>query len=106
MTRVCVDRKFRPALRKRIIPELLCALQEFCQHNAITAVVGVTRQYLLNHFLREGVEWLGDVAEIEGEDEAAFWVPTGHLRPHAHCRLYGIDHPVLSLEPISQRIAA
>ncbi len=106
MTRVCVDRDFAPALRKRIIPELLCGLQEFNQRNAIKAVVGVTRQHLLNHFLREGVEWLGDVAEIEGEPEAAFWVPTGHLRPQAHCRLHGIDRAVLSLEPIAQRIAA
>jgi len=106
MTRVCVDRDFVPGIRKRIIPELLCALQEFCQRNAVTAVVGVTRQHLLNHFLRAGVEWLGDVAEIEGEPEAAFLVPTVHLRPRAHCRLYGIDRSVLSLEPISQRIAA
>jgi acyl homoserine lactone synthase len=93
-------------VRKRIIPELLCGLQEFCRRNAIRAVVGVTRQHLLNHFLRDGVEWLGDVAEIEGEPEAAFWVPTEHLRPHAHCRIHGIDQSVLSLEPISQRIAA
>jgi N-acyl-L-homoserine lactone synthetase len=106
MTRVCVDREFQPAIRKRIIPELLCALQEFCQHNAIGAVVGVTRQPLLGYFLRDGVQWLGEVAEVEGEQEAAFWVPTPHLRPQAHCRLYGITRPVLSLEPVSQRIAA
>lgn len=106
MTRVCVDRDFQPTLRKRIIPELLCALQEFCRNNAVVAVVGVTRQHLLNHFLRAGIEWLGDIAEIEGEPEAAFLVPTEHLRPQAHCRLYGIDRSVLSLEPIPQRIAA
>jgi acyl homoserine lactone synthase len=106
MTRVCVDREFEPGIRKRIIPELLCGLQEFCQRNAIDAVVGVTRQHLLTHFLRAGVQWLGDVAEIEGEQEAAFWVPTAHLRPRSHCRIHGINHPVLSLEPISQRIAA
>jgi acyl homoserine lactone synthase len=106
MTRLCIDREFQPSVRKRIIPELLCALQEFCQHNGIRAAVGVIRQHLLNHFLREGVQRLGDVAEIEGEQEAAFWVPTEHLRPRAHCCAYGITHPVLSLEPISQRIAA
>jgi acyl homoserine lactone synthase len=106
MTRVCVDRDFAPSVRKRIIPELLCALQEFCRHNAVAAVVGVTRQHLLNYFLRDGVQWLGDVAEIEGEPEAAFWVPTEHLKPQSHCRTYGINPPVLSLEPVTQRIAA
>lgn len=106
MTRVCVDRDFQPAVRKRIIPELLCALQEFCQRNSIEAVVGVTRQHLLDHFLRTGVQWLGHVAEIEGEPEAAFFVPAEHLRPQAHCRIHGIHGPVLSLEPVDQRIAA
>lgn len=106
MTRVCVDRDFEPGLRRRIIPELLCGLQEFCLGNGIEAVVGVTRQHLLNHFLRRGVEWLGDVAEIEGEPEAAFRVPTQFLRPEAHCRLYDIAQPVLSLEPLAAREAA
>lgn len=106
MTRVCADRDFQPSLRKRILPELLCALQEFCQHNDIKAVVGVTRPHLLTHFLRKGVQWLGDAAEIEGQQEAAFWVPTQNLRPEAHCRICDITHPVLSLEPISQQIAA
>lgn len=106
MTRVCVDRDFSPKLRQRIVPELLCALQEFCQLNEIKAVVGVTRQHLLGHFLREGIQWLGDLAEIEGQQEAAFWVPTDYLRPKAHCRIMGITGSVLSLEPISEQIAA
>lgn len=106
ITRVCVDRHFQPDVRRRIVPELLCALQEFCLGNDIVAVVGVTRQHLLNHFLREGVQWLGERAEIEGEQEAAFWIPTDHLRPHVHCRMYGIANPVLSLEPMLQRVVA
>ncbi|MGE0565637.1 MAG: acyl-homoserine-lactone synthase [Pseudolabrys sp.] len=106
MTRVCVDRDFEPALRKRIIPELLCGLQEFCLGCGVEAVVGVTRQHLLNHFLRRGVEWLGEVAEVEGEPEAAFRVPVQCLRPEAHCRQYGIAESVLSLEPRIEREAA
>jgi acyl homoserine lactone synthase len=72
----------------------------------IEAMIGVTRPPLLNHFLRRGVQWLGDIAEIEGESEAAFWVPTEYLRPDAYCRVYGIVHPVLTLEPVFPRIAA
>lgn len=106
MTRVCVDREFDPKLRKRIIPELLCALQEFCVGNGIEAIIGVTRRHLVDHYIRQGVAWLGDAAEIEGEQEAAFWIPAQHLRPHAHCDAFGITPPVLSLEPVRQRVAA
>jgi len=106
VTRVCVDRNFDPYRRKQIFPELLCALQEFFRMRSIEAMIGVTRPPLLNHFLRRGVQWLGDIAEIEGELEAAFWVPTEHLRPDAYCRAYGIAHPVLTLEPVFPRIAA
>jgi N-acyl-L-homoserine lactone synthetase len=106
MTRVCVDHTFQASMRRRIIPELLCALQEFCFKNDIKAIVGVTRRHLVDHYLRDGVEWLGETAEIEGEPEAAFWIPTNRLRPQAHCDLFGITQPVLSLEPIANRVAA
>ncbi len=106
MGRVCVDRSYQPSARKIIIPELLCALQEFCQHNGIQAVVGVTRPHLVNYYVREGAQWLGEQAEIEGEQEAAFWLPAEHMRPEAHCAKYRLPHRLLSLEPLSQRIAA
>jgi acyl homoserine lactone synthase len=106
MTRVCVDHAFRSPLRKRIIPELLCALQEFCFHNNVTAIIGVTRRHLVDHYLPEGVEWLGEPAEIEGEQETAFWIPAGFLKPGAHCEALGITQPMLSLEPATQRVAA
>lgn len=106
MTRVCVDHRFHPPLRRRIIPELLCALQEFCLDRRIEAIVGVTRRHLVDHYLHEGVEWLGETTEIEGEPEAAFWIPVRHLRPHVHCNAYGITQPVLSLEPVGERAAA
>lgn len=105
ITRVCVDKEFEPRARRRIMPELLCALQEFCLCNGINAVVGVTRRHLVTYFRRDGVEWLGDVAEIEGQQEAAFWVPAEYLRPEAH-RLNGISFPVLTLGPTSERNAA
>jgi N-acyl-L-homoserine lactone synthetase len=106
MTRVCVDYSYDPKVRKVIMPLLLCALQEFCQHSGIRAVVGVTRRNLVNHFVREGVQWLGESAEIEGEQEAAFWVPAEYVRPLAHCRRYGIPQHILSFDAIKQRIAA
>jgi len=106
VSRVCVDRAYDPNVRKRIMPELLCAIQEFCQHNGVEAGVGVTRKHLLAHFLRSGIQWLGDEREIEGEREAAFLVPTAHMRPQLHCAKYRIPTRVLSFEPLAQRIAA
>lgn len=106
MTRVCVDQTVKASLRKRIIPELLCALQEFCFKNEIMAIIGVTRRHLVDHYLQEGVVWLGETAEIEGEMEAAFWIPAQHLKPEVHCDAYGITSPVLSLEPLTERAAA
>ena len=106
MTRVCVDHEFEPGLRKRIIPELLCGLQEFCLGNDVKAVVGVARRHLVDHYLREGVDWLGETAEIEGEEEAAFWIQTRYLRPSIHCDACKIFGSVLSLEPVTQQAAA
>jgi N-acyl-L-homoserine lactone synthetase len=88
------------------MPQLLCGLQEFFRQNGVEAAVGVTRQHLLEHFLPGRVRWLGPAAEIEGEQEAAFWVPTEHLRPHALCLRYGIPDRVLSAQTVGERIAA
>lgn len=107
MTRVCVDRTFAPSVRTRILPELLCALHEFCAENAIESVIGVTRPHLINYFLRTGVTWLGNVDLIEGEQEAAFHVSAEHLRPAYHCEKLNLGGPLLLREPASaRRIAA
>lgn len=106
MTRVCVDRSYEPSVRKVILPKLLCAVEEFSRRNGIRATVGVTRQHLLNHFFPGKVRWLGEPTEVEGEQEAAFWLPVEHMRPAAHCSKYGLSTRLLTFEPISQRIAA
>ncbi|MFG3594504.1 hypothetical protein [Bradyrhizobium sp. RDI18] len=59
-------------------------------------MVGVTREHLLSHFVRDGIKWLGPANQIEGEMERAFFVPTAFIRPEFHCRKYGIDLPVLA----------
>ena len=105
-TRICVDRTFDPRSRCRIFPELLCAVQEFALMNDIHAVIGVTRRHLMTHFIRSGIQWLGEPAEIEGQLEAALWVPTEHIRPTEHCEKYGVVRPVLSLEPLARNRAA
>ncbi len=102
-SRICVDRRFDPKIRGRIMPELLCGVREFCEVNDIQAVVGVTRKHLISHFLRSGIEWLGEPTEIEGQQEAALLVPTPKITPVAHCRKYGIHGPVLTLNAIEQR---
>lgn len=104
--RVCVDRSYDAGVRKLIVPALLCALREFCESNGIQAVVGVTRKHLVHHYVPVGAEWLGEPAEIEGEQEAAFWIPARYLRPNAHCAKYGLPKRLLSLEPLTRRIAA
>jgi acyl homoserine lactone synthase len=106
VSRVCVDRTYDANVRLVIMPELLCAIQEFSLHNGIEAAVGVTRKHLIDHFLRTGIEWMGEESEIEGEREAAFWAPTPYMRPVWHCAKYKIPNRVLSLEPLTQRIAA
>jgi N-acyl-L-homoserine lactone synthetase len=104
--RVCVDRFHDTSIRKLIVPALLTALQEFCESNGIEAVVGLTRRHLVDHYVPAGVEWLGEASEIEGEQEAAFRIPARHLRPVAHCARYGLPKRLLSLEPLTRRIAA
>ncbi len=105
-SRICVDRHYDAKVRPRIMPELLCGVQEFSQLNDIRAVVGVTRTHLISHFIRTGIQWLGEPSEIEGQQQPALRVPTEYIRPHAHCEKWGIHDPVLSLEAIDQRRAA
>ncbi len=105
-SRVCVDRTYDANARKIIMPELLCAVQEFCQANDYEAAVGVTRKHLLEHYFPGKVQWLGGTAEVEGQAEAAFWIPTGDMRPVAHCSKYRIPNHVLSFEPILRQVAA
>jgi acyl homoserine lactone synthase len=103
--RVCVDRSYDHHTRKLIIPELLCALQEFCRARDIQAVVGVTRQHFVAHYIPSGVEWLGQPAEVEGELEAAFWIPAERLRPELRCKKFELPQQLLLMEPRG-RIAA
>ncbi|MBX9821698.1 MAG: hypothetical protein K2Y19_13770 [Afipia birgiae] len=62
-------------------------------------MIGVTRQHLLEHFIRSGIEWMGRSQEIEGEQERAFFVPTAHIRPEYHRRKFGIAEKVLFEDP-------
>jgi acyl homoserine lactone synthase len=98
-TRVCVDPSFNPQERKLILPQLFCAVQEFCRAEGIVAAIGVTRKHLLEHYFRGRVEWLGAPAEVEGELECAFWLATDFMRPAAHCERFGITGPLLSYGP-------
>lgn len=104
-SRVCVDRTYAPHLRKLVMPALMSGLQEFCRYNGVQAVVGVTRKHFLDHYL-DSVEWLCESTEIEGEPEAAFWLPVEHMRPQQHCAKFSIPDRVLSFDPLNRRIAA
>lgn len=97
VTRVCVDKKFDPDARKRIFPELLCAISEYFATHGIRAMVGVTRPHLLAHFVRSGILWMGKDHLIEGEMERAFFVPREHIRPTLHCERYGLPASVLKM---------
>lgn len=99
VTRVCVDKTFHPSLRRLIFPELLCAIQEFISLQGGSGMIGVTREPLLSHFLRSGIDWLGPACEIEGEMERAFFVPTSFIRPAFHCKKLGIAPGVLACGP-------
>jgi acyl homoserine lactone synthase len=99
VTRLCVDREFQGPVRQRIMPEIMCAVQEYCKLAGISQVVGVTQKHLIGHFLREGVKWLGPTDIIEGELEAAFSVAQEHMRPSYHCRKFGIGYPCLNVIP-------
>ena len=108
VTRLCVDRHYAADCRLVIMPEIMCAVHEFCQLMGIETVIGVTRKHLIEHFLRKGVEWLGPTEIIEGQPEAAFRVDTRFMRPEWHCRKYHLNNiSYLSLEPEAvRRIAA
>ncbi|MEL6287754.1 MAG: acyl-homoserine-lactone synthase [Pseudomonadota bacterium] len=105
ITRVCVDRTVHPRHRRRILPELLCATQDWLRDHGVTTMIGVTRRHLLSHFVRTDVTWLGDDALIEGQMEAAFSVPTAAIRPVAHCTQLGIHGRVLRTRPSARRAA-
>jgi len=104
--RVCVDRDYDTNLRAANIPQLLCALQEFCMLSGVRVVVGVAREHLITHYIPTGAEWLGQAAEIEGQQEKAFWIEAERLRPELHCKKYGLPPRLLSFEPGDGRIAA
>ena len=106
VTRVCVDKTLRPEQRRTILPKLLCAIAELFEERGIKAMVGVTREHLLSHFLREGIEWLGRPDVIEGEIERAFMVPIDCIRPTYHCRKYGIGPVVLRRLPSALAMSA
>jgi N-acyl-L-homoserine lactone synthetase len=108
VTRVCVDKSVEPKTRCRIFPELLCAIQEYLELNGGTGMVGVTREHLLSHFIRTGIEWLGPTHEIEGELERAFFVPTRFIRPVRHCQRLDIGRGILHAppNPATERTAA
>ena len=103
MTRVCVDKTVPPTLRKTILPELLAAAQEFFVDQGSMGMIGVTRAHLLSHFIRQGIEWLGEPAMIEDEMERAFFVPTRFVRPDHHCARYGITDSVLTAAALEER---
>lgn len=107
ITRVCVDQTVPSAMRRRIMPELLCAVAEHFERNGVSAMVGVTRPHLVDTYIREGAEWLGGPAEVEGELERAFRVPTEFIRPKAHLERLGIVGPTLRMVELAQaRLAA
>lgn len=106
ITRVCVDKSACAADRRLILPELLCGVAEFFERRGIEAMVGVARPHLVEHYIPEaGISWLGGPAEVEGETERAFFVPTRFIRPVVHLRRLGVEGPVLRYaEP--ERVAA
>ncbi len=107
VTRVCVDKSFDPQIRLRIFPELLCAINEYFGLFGIRGMIGVTRQHMLEHFLRTGIQWLGPAKTIEGEKERAFFVPRDFIRPTRHCEKYGISGSVMRLpDAEKQKLAA
>jgi N-acyl-L-homoserine lactone synthetase len=106
VTRVCVSKSVSPRTRQAILPELLCGVAEFIEMRGGAGMIGVTREHLLTHFVREGIEWLGQPALIEGEMERAFLVPTHLIRPLHHCQKYQIAQSVLFTPTQMERNAA
>jgi acyl homoserine lactone synthase len=105
-SRVCVDRDYSDPLRKRIMPELLCGLHEFCLASGVAAVVGVTRRALLDGYLPGAVHWLCEPTEVEGNLESAFWTPAQKILPKAYCDALDIRPGVLSLDAARSQVAA
>lgn len=105
ITRVCVDKTVAPEIRRAIIPELLCAVAGHLELCAGEGIVGVTRAHLLSHFIRRGIQWLGQPDEIEGEVERAFFVPREFIRPEYHCRKYGIGRVNIRSGEFGERAA-
>ncbi|MHC4044399.1 GNAT family N-acetyltransferase [Bradyrhizobium xenonodulans] len=105
MTRVCVDRAVPAMARRFILPELLCAVADHVENSGGEGVVGVTRAHLLTHYVRNGVEWLGEPATVEGETERAFFVPHTCLRPEHHCAKYGIGDATMRTGSVLERAA-
>lgn len=107
VTRLCVDRSFTDSRRLTVMPQIMCAVQEYCAMHGIERVIGVTRKHLIEHFLREGVEWVGPTDIIEGQPEAAFQVDLPFMRPDWHCRKFGLKGPFLALaSDVDRREAA
>jgi len=67
ITRVYVDRTLEASQRRVILPELLCAIHEILLALGGLGMVGVTRERLLTHFIRNGIQWLRPLAKIEGK---------------------------------------
>jgi hypothetical protein len=74
--------------------------------SGVRVIVGVAREHLITHYIPTGAEWLGPEAEIEGQQEKAFWIEAERLRPEFHCKKYGLPPRLLSFEPRQDRIAA
>lgn len=106
ITRVSVDKAVEPQTRRTILPGMLSAVKEFFEGRKAIGMVGVTRPHLLSHFIRDGVQWLGRPALVEGEIERAFFVPSQHVRPHRHCDRYQIPEFVLAQSLADDRKAA
>lgn len=96
MTRVCLDKSLDPQRRRKVVPELLCAVHELLSLTGGVGIVGVTREHLLRHFIRTGIKWLGGPDIIEGEVERAFFVPRDFIRPEYHCLKLGLRRQVLA----------
>ncbi|WP_097669525.1 acyl-homoserine-lactone synthase [Bradyrhizobium ottawaense] len=105
ITRVCVDKSVTPMIRRTIMPELLCAVAARLDHLGAKGIVGVTRAHLLSHFIRNGINWLGEPELVEGEMERAFFVPRAFVRPERHCALYGIGPVTLNNGEATERAA-
>jgi acyl homoserine lactone synthase len=102
MTGVCIDRDVHPFQRKRICPEMLAGVHEYCLRTGISDVVGIACHHLIHHSFGQAVTWMGPPEMVDGKVEGAFSVPAEHIRPVARCEHLGIPAMVLDergLEP-------